>query len=276
MGSDSDIASNIGLNVANTITQVSTVTCDFSCTQTQSNNTIIISPGAKAGNITFLQSCIMKDTACAINQSVDSAVESVLSSTVDQSAISSLPLVGLSYSDTKLTSDIGETVTNRISQLVSASCTYETNQTMNDNYVYAGDGATVGDITFSQNSNLSNVECSMDVASKSTSYTEETGDSKQKATTIDMLSMLVLVFGLVIAMAFMLVLVFLLTGGTSAVTAALGNASGGMPAIPGGKGAAAGEGEAAVAGGEAAAVGGEAAGLGSLFAEAEALAPLLI
>ena len=102
----------------------------------------------------------------------------------------------------------------KFQQLISNTCTIETNQTMNNNYVWVGSGSTTGDITFAQHATLSNVECTMDNTGKSTSYNEEISDVEQKATTVNMLVMIILMFTVVIILGLVLVFIFLMSGKT--------------------------------------------------------------
>ncbi len=234
MGSEQSTTSRVTLEAANAITQTSVASCEVTCNQDQSNGTVIISPGANVGNISFTQSCVIDDATCTINQNINSAVENILNATVDQKSMSTKSLFSFTYNSSKVVSDMDQLINNQIRQTINSSCTFETNQTMNNNYVYVGANSEVGNITFAQHAELSNVECTMDATAKSTSYNEETSTVEQKNTTINMLVMLFLIFAIVICMAFVVIIVFLLSGGTEAITeAAKGyeKQSGGLPPI---------------------------------------------
>jgi len=217
MGSDTSTTSRVTLEVANTVTQTSIQSCKISCNQDQSGNSVIISPGANTGNITFTQVCVIEDATCIINTNIQSEIENILTSTADQTAMSTQAVLSATYNTTKCVSTMDQLITNEVQQLASNTCTIETNQTMNNNYVYVGTGATTGDISFAQHSTLSNVECIMDATTKSTAYNQETAEVIQKATTINMLVMLFLIFAVVIICGFVLVGVFLATGGTEII-----------------------------------------------------------
>jgi hypothetical protein len=232
MGSDTSTTANVVLSVANSVTQTSVSSCEISCNQDQSDNTVIISPGSNVGNITFSQVCVIDDASCIINTNIQSEIENILQSTADQTAMATKAVFSATFTSTNCVSNMDQIINNQVQQLISNTCTIESNQTMNNNYVYVGSNSVVGDISFAQHSTLSNVECTMDNSSKAAAYNQETATVTQKATTVNMLFMLFMIFAIVAAMAFILVLVFLLTGGTKAIT----DAASGYAASSGGGG----------------------------------------
>lgn len=210
MGSTTSTSSRVVLAITNSSTQTSIAKCTILCDQVLSNNTVIVAPGATAGNILFQNICIIKDASCMINQNIDTTVTNILSSTVDQAALSSQPLFSLAYNSTKSSSSLDEIITNQIQQMVSSNCTIATNQELNNNYIYVGTGATVGNISFVQHSELSNVECTMDIAAKSQSYNEGTGNVKQRATTIDITTIVIIAIIIIIVAVVIFMLIFFL------------------------------------------------------------------
>jgi hypothetical protein len=208
------VSSKLTQEVANDVTQVSVATCRISCEQDQNNTVVIISPGSTTGDINFTQYCAIEDASCMINQNIETIIENVLTSNLDQDVLPTRAGLGFSINSTKVISEVNE--------LVSSTCTIETNQTMNNNYLYVGTGAEVGDIIFAQHSTLSNVECTMDIATKSDAYNRESSDTTQKSRTINAAMMLLIVFIIVIAFAFILVVIFMLTGGTASLANAAG------------------------------------------------------
>jgi hypothetical protein len=259
MGNYTDTSSRVSLSETNKVTQTSIAKCNITCNQDQSDNTVIISSGATTGNITFSQVCVIEDAKCTINTNIETTIKNEINSLIDQKAMATQPIFAGTFSYTRCASSLDEAVTNQITQLLSSNCTIETNQTMNNNYVYVGTGATTGNISFAQHSVLSNVECVMDIVSKANAYNSETGNVTQKATTIDSLSILFIVIGIVVVMIVVMLIVFLIGGGTKIIGKVVEGATGGggggeaLPegALPGGEGAAAAEGGALEAGGSA-------------------------
>lgn len=210
MGSTTSTSSRVVLSIANSSTQTSIAKCTILCDQVLSNNTVIIAPGATAGNILFQNICVIKDASCIINQNIDTSVTNILNATIDQASLSTQPIFSLVYNTTKASSSLDEIITNQIQQMVSSNCTIATNQELNNNYIYVGTGATVGDISFVQHSTLSNVECSVDIAAKSTAYNEGTGKVKQRATTLDVMSIFIIAIIIVVVAVVIFMLIFFL------------------------------------------------------------------
>lgn len=222
MGTDTSTTSIVVLEVVNSVTQTSVSSCEVSCNQDQSGNTVIISPGANTGNISFTQACVINDASCTINTNLESEIENILESTLEQTAAATKSVIGLTYNSTKCVNKMEQVIGNQVQQLISNTCTIESNQTMNSNYLYVGQGSEVGNISFAQTSTLSNVDCTMDNSGKSTSYNEETSEVEQKATTINMAVMIVLIFSIVIMLGMVLIAIFLLSGKTEDI---IGSAS---------------------------------------------------
>jgi hypothetical protein len=225
MGSTTATSSRVALQVTNSVTQTSIAKCTIQCDQVLSNNTVIIESNAVVGNILFENICVIKDASCMINQNIDSAITNILNASVDQASLSTQPVFSLTYNTTKSSSSLDEVMSNQISQMVSSNCTIATNQELNNNYVYVGNNAKVGDISFVQHSTLSNVECSMDIAAKSDLYNEGKGKVKQRATTIDTTSIVIIAIILIIVIIVIFVVVFLIKRGKKI----LGTATGAVP-----------------------------------------------
>lgn len=209
MGSVTSTSSRVVLQAASSATQTSIAKCTIECDQVLSNNTVIIAPGATVGNITFEQLCVIKDASCMINQNIETSITNILNSTVDQASLSTQPLFSLAFNATKSSSSLDEVISNQIQQLINSSCTISTNQEMNNNYIYVGANATAGDISFVQHSNLSNVECVMDIAAKATAQNEENGNVKQRATTIDGTTIIIIAVILVLIIIGLFIFIFI-------------------------------------------------------------------
>jgi hypothetical protein len=192
MGSTTSTSAKVVLQAANTATQTSIASCGFQCDQTLSNNTVIISPGATAGNISFENVCVIENASCQINQNINTSITNILSSSINQTSLSTQPLFSLTYNTTKANSALNEVISNQLTQLINSTCTFSTNQEMNNNYIYVGTNATVGDISFVQHSTLSNVECIMNISATATATNSETGNVTQVAATIDTTTILII------------------------------------------------------------------------------------
>src|SRR6187402_1276100 len=100
MGSTTSTSSRVVLSIANSSTQTSIAKCTILCDQVLSNNTVIVAPGATAGNILFQNICVIKDASCMINQNIDTSVTNILNATIDQASLSTQPLFSLVYNTT--------------------------------------------------------------------------------------------------------------------------------------------------------------------------------
>jgi hypothetical protein len=237
MGSVTSTSSRVVLKAASSVTQTSIAKCTIECDQVLSNNTVIIAPGATVGNITFENLCVIKDASCMINQNIDTSIVNILNSTVDQAVLSTQPLFSLTFNATKSASSLEEVISNQIQQLINSNCTIATNQEMNNNYIYVGANATAGDISFVQHSNLSNVECVMDITAKATAQNEETGNVKQRATTIDGTTIIIIAIVLILIIVGVFVFIFLFRRVSSSIPKAKPATTASKPAtaIPVGK-----------------------------------------
>ena len=195
MGSVTSTSSKVVLQAASSVTQTSIAKCTIQCDQVLSNNT-------------FENLCVIKDASCMINQNIDTSIINILNASVDQASLSTQPLFSLAFNSTKSSSSLDEVISNQIQQLINSSCTISTNQEMNNNYVYVGANAIAGDISFVQHSNLSNVECVMDIAAKATAQNEESGDVKQRATTISGTTIIIIAIILVLIIIGVFVFIF--------------------------------------------------------------------
>ena len=216
MGNSITVSSNVVQNIANSAIQTSIGRCRIECDQDMTGNTIIIN-GGNVGNINLQQICVVKDSKCTINSSIESIVDNILESSIDQSAFMTNPIIPqMTQNNTKLLSNVEQNITNQLQQLISSTCVIETTQKMNNNFIYVGN-ATAGNINFVQNSTLSNVECIIDNMAKSESYNKEVSDVKQKATTVDCLTMFGMVIALVLGLIIIVMLIFLLKIGLNIV-----------------------------------------------------------
>lgn len=151
--------------------------CRATCEENISNINIIIAPGSQTGDINFTQRCTVNDINCAIDEMVNKSVQDILelASNMDISELGTQNIFGITKEGTTTISyDLRTGLKNNILQLISYQCTFETNQTIKDNYVYIGNDSSTGDISFSQNADMKNLECVNDVLAKNITYVTDT------------------------------------------------------------------------------------------------------
>ncbi len=217
-----NLTSEVALTNINDFTLYTSSVCATNCIQNISDTTVIISPGAKVGPVTFTQQCTVTDVNCAINSLIDASLEETLlalqkavaEGTYSANALASY---GLTPEMIKSTDDLDVILKNNIYLMISSQCTFETNQTMNNNYVYVGTGATTGAISFSQTSSISTIDCAIDIISKDATYNQET--SSPKTPSNNLMTFFILMIVLIIILSIFIILIFLVSGGDEAVRA---------------------------------------------------------
>jgi len=216
-----DLSSNMALTNINELTRYTSSVCETNCTQTISNTTVIISPGAQVGPVTFTQQCTVTDVNCAINSLIDASLESTLremqlalaNGTYD---VNSLVSYGITPEMIKSPEDLDVILKNNMYQMISSQCTFETNQTMNNNYVFIGSGASTGAISFSQTANLTTIDCAIDVISKNSTYNQETAQPEKPSN--NLMTFFLLIMLVIIILTVIVVIVFLVAGGDETVS----------------------------------------------------------
>ena len=223
MGGNNSIAAKVVQTINNNSLQVSKASCDITSNQEQRDITVIIAPGARTGNISFQQISTFNDTSCVIDQNIETSVTNILSSSIDQASFITSGIIPRVGDNTNLSASITQSITNNLQQLISTTCNIGTNQVMIGNYIFVGTGARTGDIEFIQNSTITNAECVLDVSAKVVAVNEGDANIKQRATTLDVCTMIFLVIGLVCILGFLLAFVFLIGGGTKAISGKISN-----------------------------------------------------
>jgi hypothetical protein len=204
------INAQIALSELNKASVFATSVCQTNCTQLTNNITVIVSPGAYIGPITFTQQCEITDVNCAINSLVDAGIKSTLTTmgNADFNKLSTKPLFQVTPESLKSADTIDETIKNNVFQMISSSCIFETNQVLANNYVYVGTGATTGAISFAQTSTISSTDCAIDVVAKAGAYTVD-GPSNGSG----LLTIIIIIVIIIIVVGVVLLIVFLILGG---------------------------------------------------------------
>lgn len=220
-----EISAKAALDNINSFSLYTSRICEVNCKQAIQDVTIIIAPGAQTGDVSFSQECTVQNVNCALGSLVDSSVESSLKDI--QNSINSGTFNYDSSIYHNINSQMGKTtlplnvvLKNNMLELISSHCTFETNQKIENDYVYVGTDASVGDISFAQRSNLSNIDCAIDVIGKSSSYkTEIHGDNTPKNNIFVSFGILII---MLIFMSIIMVIVFLVSGGDKQIRSLLG------------------------------------------------------
>jgi hypothetical protein len=221
--STDDVSSKIALTAVAEFTRYTKAVCKSNCTQTLNDVQVIISPGAQVGPVSFTQECEIDNVNCAISSLIDESVRDTLrtykkitADTPSTELVSIGSIFGISLGMVRASKPLQLSIKDNIYQMISSNCTFETNQTIQNNYVYVGSGATTGFISFAQTSKISNVDCAIDVIAKASTYTKENSQQSPEDSSGIMSKFLALmVFILVIAIV--MVIVFLVVGGGQSI-----------------------------------------------------------
>lgn len=203
-------SSNVALAKINEASVYAKTNCETSCSQLTEDITVIISPGAFVGPISFTQVCQITDVDCAIQNIVDAGLKSSLEKIVTNNYDTKLAdssFFGLTKNMLSSSDSLDVTLRNNIFQMVSSSCLFDTNQVISNNYVYVGTGATTGAISFAQSAQISSVDCIIDTIAKNNSF--QTDDTTKSANTLGIVIAVVVI--LVFIILFVLFLYFLRT-----------------------------------------------------------------
>jgi hypothetical protein len=198
-------SSRVALKQINDATVYAAAVCQTNCTQLTQNITVIISPGAYVGPVSFTQLCQISDVNCAIKSLVDQGIKKSLLD-IEQNnfekKVSSGSLFGLTPQMIASNTSLDVSLSNNVYQLISSSCIFESNQVLSNNYVYVGTGATTGAISFAQSSEISSTDCAIDVIAKNNSYQV---DKSTKSTPLFVLLIIGIVAILLLGIVFLIV-----------------------------------------------------------------------
>jgi hypothetical protein len=197
------LSSEATLTRINELTVYTSKICRSICEQTIKDVTVIISPGATTGDITFTQRCVVADVNCVINSMVDVTVADTLAklhaaaTSADAVNLNELTGYGVTPAMLKSPTPIDILIKTQIIQMIAEQCTFSSNQTISEDYVYVGSGATTGDISFSQSSTLSSLDCAIDVLGKNATYNRETAGTPASGANL-ILFFLFIIIGIIV------------------------------------------------------------------------------
>lgn len=203
-------SSSVALSKINEASVYTLTRCETSCSQLTEDITVIISPGAYVGPISFTQVCKITDVNCAIENLVEAGIKSSMEKIVSNNydtKLSNDPLYGLSKKMLFSTDKLDATLRNNTFQMISTSCLFKTNQIISNNYVYVGTGAKTGAISFAQSSEISSIDCVVDTIAKNNSF--QTDDTSNSANVLGLAITIVIV----IMIIFITIIIFYILSG---------------------------------------------------------------
>lgn len=171
-----EINGQVALANINNATSYTRSVCQTNCVQLTQNITVVVSPGAVVGPVTFTQQCEFTDISCVIDNMVGVGVNNTLQ-TLNKKNSGQITLnvpTANTYGDVTvpvIKSDVplDSYIKNSVFQMISSACLFESNQTIENNYVYIGTDATTGAVSFVQQSQITTTDCIIDTIAKSSS-----------------------------------------------------------------------------------------------------------
>lgn len=209
-GSTNTTSSNVALTKINEASVYATANCETSCSQLAEDITVIVSPGAFVGPISFTQVCQITDVSCAIENLVDAGIKSTMEKIVNDNYDTKLAdssLYGLTKNMLSTNQSLDVTLKNNVFQMISSSCLFQTNQVISNNYVYVGTGATTGAISFAQSAEISSIDCVIDTIAKNNSY--QTDDTTNSANVLA----LIIIIVIIVVIIFIFIIIFVILAG---------------------------------------------------------------
>lgn len=194
-------ALNAGVNVAkqkqiNDFNQAVTTTCEATCQNVQSGNTVILD-GVDAGDIIFNQECTV-EAKCSSDASIKSLLDSL--QTLKQEGKTEASLGGgFNFGNINLNLSDAQ-IENQVRQAMDSHCSADTSNIQTNNIIYAR-SSTTGDIGFRQDGDTT-LNCIMRNAAVADFNIRQEGD--QRTSTSAALSGIV---GVVVAIVIAVILI---------------------------------------------------------------------
>ena len=219
--------------VSNSVLQQASNLCSFACTSEENGEVVIIGPGAKTGNITFTERCNITDSECSMKTLLDTSIATILAAAAKTTNSTTTGFPDFNYTETDNNVQIQQYIRSSIAQIISNTCQYDAEQTIDNNFVYVGSGATTGDISFNIDSNIAG-NCIMDVTAKATVYNKASSTVTESNTITNMWVLIFLVIIVAIVVFGIVLIVFIATGGVSTVASKISGGAGGAGGAGGG------------------------------------------
>lgn len=221
MGASLGLAANINSvnqNIATNIDQATSSTCQATCTESQTNDVIVINGSTVNSNgIGFSQSCSV-DSSCIMKSVLDSNIQNIIDSVSSQAnkALTGA-FMDISANAQANFNNVDQNITNNITQMLTSTCNanaalnqsgslfYVSNSTINAGQGFAG-------FSIGTNSPVSvNASCLMQNLSRASVYNKEQAQNTQSNTSISILA--ILIIGIVV-----IIVVLAIVGGVVAAT----------------------------------------------------------
>lgn len=205
-------------NFTNNILQSSKNDCWANTTSNTDNNVVIADGTIVGGNFIGVQTSTNTDASCVITSTMETTVDDILKSIIQQTNQSSNSLFGgFTFSGNTNVFNARQTVVNNITQLNETVCAANTVKTTNGNYIYSRNQSVFGDFIGVNSNSESTASCTMNNTMKNSVYNEAQASNNQdnqiQSMFVAIIAAIASVIGGIVLLGFLL-----LGGGTVAVT----------------------------------------------------------
>lgn len=191
MGTASSQVVKENQSIITNVTQQSSLACRIGCSNNISDVTIIDIGGT--GDINIKQTCQLTGVQCVMQQTLDTSIDSILSSIADQSVAVASPLIP-SFNASNQYFDLKQSINNQITQIMDSSCDIQATNNIDNVYIYSE--GTTGNINLTQDVIISNSTCNMSnlaTAQASSAASSDTAQSFTKTSSMQMLMTLIII-----------------------------------------------------------------------------------
>lgn len=234
MGSSVTNIADIQQDFMNNITQKNQQNCVATTASSTSGNVVIVDGARIGNNFIGVSSQTSTDASCMIVSSMEDNIESILSSIINQTALSETDLFGdFAFNNVDNSFDLQQSITNNINQINETTCSSNTLSSTNNNYVYVHNSSVGGNFVGVSSNSVSSANCTLSNVMKNVTYNEAKSDANQEGTAKGIFVSMVGAFAAIIGMIVFIIIILFAVGaigmvgyeGVSAVASSGNNVS---------------------------------------------------
>lgn len=214
MGSISSNYNKLEQDFMNNVTQKTQMKCSNSVKASANDNIVIIDGSKIGGDVTGVTNQVSTDASCLMTATMDNNIENILNSLSKQKFKSQNDLFnGFQWGISTNISDVKQSITNNISQILNSTCSNDTESSANNNYVYLKDSTVKGNFVGVTNKTNSSFNCAMTNMMKNATYNKAHADNNQVIKTKGVMATAMAVIAIIIVcgmLCFLLVMYFML------------------------------------------------------------------
>lgn len=183
MASATSNVASIQQSFMNRITQQNQQNCVAQSSNSANGNVVIVNGANIQGDFTGVAVRVNTDATCLLVSNMEDSVESILRSTTTQTNKAQTDWFnGFQFTSETNSFNLGQSVTNNISQINQATCSSNSTTSASNNYVYVANTRIGGNFVGVTLDSRSSASCSITNTMKNTTYNEAQGNLSQNNT----------------------------------------------------------------------------------------------